>query len=151
MRHAHCITWNMVRNTEEHENWEMHTVEPGRWWESWPTRKMRNSHWRTRNMAKMTNEQNEKLTWKGRKYGEKHWKTRKMKNTHCRYRNMARNSEKREIWKIHTVGTGLWQQTWKRLKMSHKHCMTWNIARKTEKREKWDMYTAGPALWRENW
>ena len=29
MRHKHCLTWNMARNTENGGKWEMHTVGPG--------------------------------------------------------------------------------------------------------------------------
>ena len=42
---------------------------------------------------KLTKEENEKLTWKDMKYGEKHFKKCKMGITHCRTWNMARNSE----------------------------------------------------------
>ena len=28
MRHKHCKTWNMARNTQKRGNWEMHTVGP---------------------------------------------------------------------------------------------------------------------------
>ena len=45
--------WNMTRNIEKHEKWEMHTVGPGIWREkkSW---KMRNTHFRMWNMARKT-------------------------------------------------------------------------------------------------
>jgi hypothetical protein len=43
---------------------------------------------------------------------------------------MARNTEKLEIFEMHTVGPGIWQEMWK---MRHKHCLTWNMARNTEK------------------
>ena len=31
MRHKHCRTWNMARNTEKLEMLKMHTVGPGLW------------------------------------------------------------------------------------------------------------------------
>ena len=34
MRHKHCKTWNMARNTQKRGNWEMHTVGPGVWRET---------------------------------------------------------------------------------------------------------------------
>ena len=34
-----------------------------------------------------------------------------MRNTDCRIWNIARNSEKREKCEIHTVGSGVWQET----------------------------------------
>jgi hypothetical protein len=64
MRHKHCMTWNMARNTEKREKREMPTLGPGLWQYNSPRRKMRNSHCRTWNMErKPKNEENEKLTW----------------------------------------------------------------------------------------
>jgi hypothetical protein len=34
MRHNHCMTWNMVRNTEKQKKCDMHTVGPGIWRET---------------------------------------------------------------------------------------------------------------------
>ena len=31
MRHTHCRTWNMVRNSEKREKCEIYTVGPGLW------------------------------------------------------------------------------------------------------------------------
>ena len=85
MRHTHCRTWNMAKNTEKHAKWDTHTVGPEIWkkkttekpgklevhtvgtgicQEYWKTSKMRHKHCMTWNMArKLTNEENEKLTW----------------------------------------------------------------------------------------
>ena len=51
----------------------MPTVGPGISRKNSPTRKMKNSHCRTWNMArKVTKEENEKHTWQDMKYGEKY-------------------------------------------------------------------------------
>jgi hypothetical protein len=34
MRHKHCRTWNMMRNTEKGRKCEMNTVGPGIWQEN---------------------------------------------------------------------------------------------------------------------
>ena len=52
------------------ERWEMHTVGIGICRENWPTRKMRNSHGSTWNMAINTEK-----TAKWEKHGKKQWKT----------------------------------------------------------------------------
>jgi hypothetical protein len=59
--------------TEKREKWEMHTVGPGIWRENWKSRKVRNTHFRNRNMARKTEE--------GGQFRNVHWKTW----------NMARN------------------------------------------------------------
>ena len=53
MRHKHCMTWNMARNTEKREKREMPTLGPGI-------------------MAiKLTKKKNEKLTLQDLEHGEK--------------------------------------------------------------------------------
>jgi len=120
--------------TEKPEKWQMHTVGPGIWQENWKSRKMINTHFRTWNMARKT---------------EQVWKFR---NVHCRTWNMATKlkimenekqpldhlkndeiTEKREKWDMHTVGLGIWRENWKSRKMRNTHFRTWNKARKTEK------------------
>ena len=120
--------------TEKREKWEMHTVGPGIWRENWKSRKMRNTHFKTWNIARKTE--------KGRKF----------RNVHCRTWNMARKlkimenekyaldhlknykiTEKREKWEMHTVGPGIWRENWKSQNMRNTHFRTWNMARKTEK------------------
>jgi hypothetical protein len=120
--------------TEKHEKWEMHTVGPGIWRENWKSRKMRNTHFRTWNMARKTE------------------RVGKFRNVHCRTWNMARKlklmeneihplddlkneevTEKHEKWEMHTVGPGIWRENWKSRKMRNTHLGTWNMARKTEK------------------
>ena len=129
-RNVYCRTWNMARKVknmekEKHllenlkndkitkirEKWEMHTEGPGIWRENWKSRKMRNTHFRTWNMARKTE------------------KVGKFRNVHCRTWNMARKlkimenekhpldalkndeiTEKREKWEIHTVGPGIWRE-----------------------------------------
>ena len=90
-RTVQCRIWNMARKmkimenekhplddmkndeiTEKREKWEMHTVGPGIWRENWKSRKIRNTHFRTWNMARKT---------------EKSWKLRYI---YFRTRNMAR-------------------------------------------------------------
>ena len=112
----------------------MHTVGPRIWRENWKSRKMRNTHFRTWNMARKTEK------------GGKFW------NVHYRTWNMARKlkimenekhqldelkndeiTEKREKWEMHTVGPGIWRENWKSRKMSNTHFRAWNMARKTEK------------------
>ena len=87
MRNAHCRTWNMAINVGngKKKKRETHKVGPGIWRETLKMWKMRNTpcrilnmarnrktwkrrhthtHCRTWNMArKMTNEENEKITW----------------------------------------------------------------------------------------
>ena len=72
-RNVQCRTWNMARKlkimkneklphedlkndeiTEKCEKWEMHTIGPGIWRENWKSRKIRNTHFRTWNMARNT-------------------------------------------------------------------------------------------------
>jgi hypothetical protein len=76
---------------EKREIWEMHTVGPRMWRENWKSRKMRNTHFRTRNMAKKTE--------KGGKF----------RNVHCRTWNMARKLKIMEKENIHLT-------TWKMTK-----------------------------------
>ena len=63
---------------------------------------------------------------------------------------MVRNSEKREIREIHTVGPGLWQENWKTWKMRHKRFIIWNMVKNTQKRKKLEKHY-GSGLWRKNW
>ena len=134
MRNIHLMTWKMTKITEKCEKWEMHTVGPGIWRENWKSRKMKNTHFRTWNMAR-----------KPEKGG-------KFRNVHSGTWNMARklkimenekhpldhlkNDEitgKGEKWEMHTVGPGIWREIWKSLKMRNTQFRTWNMARKTEK------------------
>ena len=90
-RNIHCRTWNMAKN--------------------WKSRKMRNTQFRTLNIARNTE--------KGRKF----------RNVHCRTWNMARKlksmeneklpldhlkndeiTNKREKCEIHTEGFGIWRE-----------------------------------------
>jgi hypothetical protein len=58
---------------------------------------MRDAHCRTWNMVrKLTNKENEKLTWQDLVYSNKHRKTWKMRISLDRNWNMSRNIEKRE-------------------------------------------------------
>ena len=72
-------TWRLKNDeiTEKCEKWEMHTAGPGIWRENWKSRKMRNMHFRSWNMAKKTE--------KGGKVRNVHWTTwnmvRKLKIT----------------------------------------------------------------------
>ena len=62
MRHKHCMTWNMARNTEKREKSEIYTLGPGIWRENCKTRNLRNTQSRTLSMSrKPTNEENEKI------------------------------------------------------------------------------------------
>ena len=49
-------TYNLKNDviTEKREKCEMHTVGPGIWRENWKSRKMRNTQFRTWNMARKT-------------------------------------------------------------------------------------------------
>ena len=51
MGNTHCTIWNIVRNNEKREKWEMHTVGPGIWRENWKTWKKRHKDCLTLNMA----------------------------------------------------------------------------------------------------
>jgi len=100
------------------ENLEMSTVGRGIWQENWKSRKMRNTHFMTWNMAGKTE--------KGIIF----------RNVHCRTWNMARKlkimenkkhpiddlkndeiTKKREKWEMHTEGPGIWRENWKRWKI----------------------------------
>jgi hypothetical protein len=177
-KNVHCGTWNMARKlkimenekhptddlkndeiTEKREKWEMHTVRPRKWRENWKSRKMRNTQFRTWNMARKTE--------KGGKF----------RNVHCRIWNIATHlkimknekhplddlkndeiTEKREKWEIYTVGreiwrgklkklenidmstveNGIWQERWKSWKMRNIHLTTWKMTKslKNVKNEK---------------
>ena len=116
--------------TEKREKWDMHTVGPGIWLENWKSLKMRNTHFRTWNMARKTE--------KGGKF----------RNVHCRTWNMARKlkimenekhplydlkndeiTEKREKWEMHTVGPGIWQENCKWWKMRNIQLTTWKMTK----------------------
>ena len=130
----------------------MHTEGPGIWRENWKSRKMRNTHFRTWNMARKTE------------------KVGKFRNVHCRTWNMARKlkiikkekhplddlkndeiTDKREKWEMHTVGPGIWQENWKSWKweictLGREIC--WGKRKKVENLE---MPTVGRGIWQENW
>ena len=129
-------TWRPEKWRNHWKTWKMrmHTVGSGIWRENWKSRKIRNTHFRTWNMARKTE--------KGGKFT----------NVHCRTWNMARKlkimknekhpldnlkndeiTEKREKWEMHTVGPGIWRENWKSRKRRNTHFRTWNMARKTEK------------------
>ena len=72
MRHKHCLTWNMARNTEKGEKCEVFIVGPGIWRKNW---KMK---------------YNEKLAQQDLKYGQKHWKRQKMRQKNSLNQNMAK-------------------------------------------------------------
>jgi hypothetical protein len=124
---------------------------------------MRNTHYRTWNIAKLKKMENETLKLCDLEYVQRHSKTWKMWNTPCRTWNMARKLtnkknetqklfdmetlKKREKWEMHTVGPGIWRENWPTSKMWHTQCRTWNMAKNSEKCEKWVMYTVGPRIW----
>ena len=132
LRHKHCMTWNIARNTEKGG-------------------KMRNILGRTWNMARVLKiMENEKHTLYDVKYGKKkQWKTWKKRKTHCRTNIMARKRKyvKNETQILFDLEYG--EKHWKGWKMRNAHCMMWNMASNTEKREKWEKHTVGPGLWRE--
>ena len=95
-RKVHCRTWNMAIKLKIMEmrnihwrlekwwnhwktwKWEMHTGGLGIWRENWKSRKIRNTHFRTWNIARKTE--------KGGKF----------RNVHCRTWNMARKLKIKE-------------------------------------------------------
>ena len=126
----------------------MHTVGSGIWWENWKRWIMRHTLYDLENANKL----DKRGKWESHMVRCEIWREtlKNMQNEkHCTIWNMARNSEKREIGKIHILGPGLWQENWQTWKMRHKHSMTWKMVRHTEKREKWDMHTVGPLIWQE--
>ena len=84
MRQKHCLTWNMVRNTENGRKWEMHTVGTGIWQENWKTCKMRHKHCINWNMSRNTDN--------GRKW--------EMHNVDVEY---GKKTEKYGKWETHTL------------------------------------------------
>ena len=81
MRKTHCRTWNLAKNSEEWEKWEIDTLGLEFGEKNWKTWKLRYTHFRTRNME------------------ENHWKTWKMRNTHCRTWNVLKKQRKKP-WKM---------------------------------------------------
>ena len=110
MRNAHCLTWNMAKNTEKHGPWEMHTVGPGIWkkWKSW---KMSNAHFMTWNIARGT---------------EKRWKW----EMHTLGPDHGEKPEKYAKWNTNTVWPGIFKKYWKTWKMRNSHYGTCNMMRK---------------------
>ena len=119
IRHKHCLTWNMARNsenmkrekytlydldhgekTEKHGKWDTQTIGPGLWWENSKTWKMSQKHCRTWNMFE-------------------NWQTRKKLNSHVNTCNIAKNTEKHAKWETNTIGLGIWWENWKTWKMRH--------------------------------
>ena len=130
----------------------MHTEGPGIWRENWKSRKMRNTHFMSWNMARKTE--------KGGKF----------RNVHCRTWNMARKlkimenekhpgddlkndeiTKKREKWEMHTEGPGIWRENWKSRKMRNTHFRTWNMQGKLKNVENLETSTVGHVIWQENW
>ena len=129
----------------------MHTVGPGIWGENWKSRKMKNMHFRTWNLARKTE--------KGGKFS----------NVYCRTWNMARKlkilenekhplddlkndevTEKREKWETHSVGPGISRKL--KITENEKHPLEdLKNDEVTEKHEKWEMHSVGPRTWWENW
>ena len=114
--------------TKKREKWEMHLERPGIWRENLKSRNMRNTHFRTWNMARKTE-----------KFG-------KFRNVQCRTWNMARKlkimenekqildhlkndeiTEKHEKCEMHTVWPGIWRENWKSWKMINIHLTTWKM------------------------
>jgi hypothetical protein len=137
---------------EKREKWEMHTVGPGIWRENWKSRKMRNMHFRSWNMARKTE--------KGGKIGTVHcriWNmarklkimenekhpldelkndeiTKNVKNEKCTLQNLeyGEKTENHGIWEIHTLGREIRRK-------------------KLIKEENLEISTVGHGIWRENW
>ena len=130
MRNAHCRTWNMARKlkitenekhplddlindeiTEKREKWEMPTEETGIWRENWKSQKMRNTQFRTWNMARKKEKvENLEMSTLGRGIWQENWKSWK--------------------WETSTWRLEKWRNPWKTWKMWNAHRRTWNMARK---------------------
>jgi hypothetical protein len=129
-RNVHCGTWNMARKlkimvigkhtlddfkndeiTEKRRKWEMHTVGPGLWQENWKSRKMRNTYFRTWNVARKTE--------KGGKF----------RNVNCGTWNMAVKLKIMENEKHPLDDLKNYEVTEKTWKMRNAHCRIWNMAR----------------------
>ena len=150
MRNTHCRTWNMARNFEKCEIWEIHTVGHGLRHVNWKMWKMWHKHSMTwKIVRKLTNEvmrNSQGRTWNMARNTEK----REQWNLHTVWPGiLARNTKKREKWKLHTVGPGIWRETWKTRKMRNAYGRTWNMGRNTEKRGNWETHTVWPGIWQE--
>ena len=169
MRNVHSRTWNMARKmkimenekhplndlkndeiTEKREKWEMDTVGPGIWRENWKSRNMRNTHFRTWNLARKTEKGGKfEISTVGHGYGKKtenhgKWeihtwgreiwrgKLKKVKNLEMSIVGHGIWQENCKWWKMRTFTWRLekWRSHWKTWKMRNAHCRTWNMARK---------------------
>ena len=130
----------------------MHTVGPGIWRENWKSQKMRNTHFRTWNMARKTE--------KGGKF----------RNVYCRTWNMARKlnsmenekhplddlkndeiTDNREKWEMHNAAPGIWRENLNQGKWEI-YTLGREIWRgKLKKVENLEMSTVGRGIWQENW
>ena len=86
---------------------------------------------------KLTNEENEKLTWQDMKYGKKNEKTCEMKNTYGRTWSMVRNSEKLNM-----------RNTQETLNMRNT-LQDMDCGKKTEKRGNLETNIVLPGMWQE--
>ena len=129
------FTWYLKNDdiTKKPEKWELHSLGPGIWRKNWKSRKMRNTHFRTRNMARKTE------------------KRGNFRNVHCRTWNIAKKTEKGGI--LRNVHCRAWNMARKLKNMDNeKHPLdALKNDKITEKREKWEMHTVRPGIWRENW
>jgi hypothetical protein len=141
-RNVLCGTWNMARKekimenekhplndlkndeiSEKREKWEMHTVGPGMWQETWKSRKMRITYFRTWNMARKTEKCGKfEMSTVGHGILQENWKSWKMRNIHV------------TTWKM--------TKSLKNVKNEKWHCRTWNVARKLKitENEKYTLY-----------
>ena len=130
----------------------MHTEGPGIWQENLKSRKMRNTHFRTWNMAKKLKKvEYLEMSTVGREIWQENWKSWKMRNIHLTTWNMRKSlknvknekctlkdleygekTENHGKWEIHTLGREIWR-------------------RKLKKVENLEMSTVGRGIWQENW
>ena len=111
MRNINLTTWKMTKSLKDVKNENAHS-RPGIWRENWKSRKMRNTQFRTWNMASKTD------------------KVGKLRNVHCRTWNMARKLKNMENEKDPLDDMKKWRNHWKTWKKRNAHCRTWNMARK---------------------
>ena len=110
VRNVHCRTGNMARKLKKWKQ-DTPTVRLGIWWETWQTRKMKNSLGRIWKMVRNREKrENVEIHIVGPWLWQENWKTWKMRHNHCMIWNMARKTEKGE-------------------KMWNTHCRTCNISR----------------------
>ena len=115
--------------TKTREKWEMHTEGPGICRENWKSRQMRNTQFRTGNMARKTE--------KGGKF----------RNVHCMTEIWQ---EYWKSWKRRNNPLTTWKMTKSLKHVKNEKCTLKDLeyVEKTENHGKWEIHNLGREIWR---